>query len=285
MAIFVCLVSRDVHLEILPSLDAASYWNALRRFISIRGTPRLIRSDNGGNISSTKSQLEAVNVSELQRNLEEHSIEWSFNPPYASHFGSAYERKIGAVRRVFEGSLVQLGKRTLTYDEFHTLMMEAACIVNGTPMQEVSDDPNDPLPITPGALLTFREYDPPPLGSFTERDLMAYGQKRWRRVQYLAQEFWVRWRRDYMMTLLERAKWKSKRLCLGKGDVVLLKDKSTKRNHWPMALVDSVQTGRDGLVRVVNLRLAKDSKNQTSKIFTRAVHDVVLLISKQRSRD
>ena len=285
VAIFVCLVSRAVHLEILPSLDAASYWNALRRFISIRGTPRLIRSDNGGNISSTKSQLEAVNVSELQRNLEEHSIEWSFNPPYASHFGSAYERKIGAVRRAFEGSLVQLGKRTLTYDEFHTLMMEAACIVNGTPMQEVSDDPNDPLPITPGALLTFREYDPPPLGSFTERDLMAYGQKRWRRVQYLAHEFWVRWRRDYMMTLLERAKWKSKRLCLGKGDVVLLKDKSTKRNHWPMALVDSVQTGRDGLVRVVNLRLAKDSKNQTSKIFTRAVHDVVLLISKQRSRD
>ena len=84
-----------------------------------------------------------------------------------------------------------------------------------------------------------------------------------------------------MMTLQDRAKWRGKRRCLAKGDVVLLKDKTTKRNHWPLALVDSVEAGRDGLVRVVNLRLAKDSKSQTSKIFTRAVHDVVLLISKQ----
>ena len=282
VAIFVCLVSRAVHLELLPSLDAASYWNALRRFIAIRGTPSLIRSDNGGNLVSTKSQLDAVNVSELKGNLEEHSIEWIFNPPYASHFGAAYERKIGSVRRVFEGSLVQLGKRTLTYDEFHTLILEAASIVNNTPMQEVSDDPNDPLPITPGALLTLRENEPVQLGSFNERDLMSYGQRRWRRVQYLAQEFWVRWRRDYLMNLQRRPKWTGKRPSLAKGDIVLLKDKTAKRNHWPLARVECVQTGRDGLVRVVSMRVGKDSKNVPSKLFTRAIHDVVLLLPSPR---
>ena len=284
VAIFVCLVSRAVHLEMLPSLDAASYWNALRCFIAIRGSPALIRSDNGGNLVSTKSQLDAVNVSELQGDLEDSSIEWIFNPPYASHFGAAYERKIGSIRRVLEGSLVQLGKRTLTYHEFRTLILEASSIVNNTPMQEVSDDPNDPLPITPGALLTLRANEPVQLGSFDERDLMSYGKRRWRRVQYLAQEFWVRWRRDYLMNLQQRPKWLGKRPSIAKGDIVLLRDKTVKRNHWPLARVESVQTGRDGLVRVVSMRVAKDSKNAQSKLFTRAIHDVVLLLPSPRDK-
>ena len=44
-AIFTCLSSRTVHLEVAASLDTHSYINVLRRFIARRGQVEMIRSD------------------------------------------------------------------------------------------------------------------------------------------------------------------------------------------------------------------------------------------------
>ena len=45
--------------------------------------------------------------------------------------------------------------RTLVNDDSVTLLQEACAIVNNTPLCEVSEDPNDPIPLTPAALLTL----------------------------------------------------------------------------------------------------------------------------------
>jgi len=50
--LFTCLNTRAVHIEIAHSLDTGSMINALRRFISIRGYPQEIRSDQGTNSKS-----------------------------------------------------------------------------------------------------------------------------------------------------------------------------------------------------------------------------------------
>ena len=39
----------------------------------------------------------------------------------------------------------------------------------------------------------------PPFGNFQRADV--YLRKRWRRVQYLANLFWTRWRKEYLRTL------------------------------------------------------------------------------------
>lgn len=46
-----------------------------------------------------------INVESIKGQLEEQDMKWLYNPPAASHFGCAYERKIGSVRRVLEGCL------------------------------------------------------------------------------------------------------------------------------------------------------------------------------------
>ena len=92
------------------------------------------------------------------------------------------ERKIGSIRRVFEGCLAASGVKTLSYDELSTMMQISCSIVNNTPLASVSEDPNDPMPLTPAALLTLRESSSPPLEYFQPADLLAYGKKRWRRV-------------------------------------------------------------------------------------------------------
>ena len=59
--LFSCLSIRDIHIEVVHSLDTDSLINALRRFIAQRGQPRQMRSDNGGN--SVKGERERARQS------------------------------------------------------------------------------------------------------------------------------------------------------------------------------------------------------------------------------
>ena len=256
--IFVCMTCRAVHIELMPGMDTSSFRNAFQGFVAIRRTPKRLRSDQGSSFISSRNQMEqeTVNVTAIQDFLSKQDIEWVMNPPYASNFGGHYERKIGSIRRIFEGCMASSGVKTLSYDELHTMMQISCSIVNNTPLTSVSDDPNDPMPLTPAALLTLRESShPPSLEEFEAADLLAYGAKRWRRVQYLAQQFWVRWRDQYLSSLQRRHKWKSKKPCIAEGDVVLIRSKTAHRNSWPMARVSSVTRSGDGLVRTVQLKL------------------------------
>ena len=49
---FLLLAIRVTHSEVIESLETDSVINTLRRFISRRGMPKMIRSDNGTNLSS-----------------------------------------------------------------------------------------------------------------------------------------------------------------------------------------------------------------------------------------
>ncbi len=57
--IFTCLNVHVVHIEIVHSLDTDSMINALRRFLSLRGYPKEIRSDCGTNFIKADKELRA----------------------------------------------------------------------------------------------------------------------------------------------------------------------------------------------------------------------------------
>ena len=70
-ALFTCLVSRAVHIEVAHSLDTDSFLHALRRLITLRGQVREIRSDNGTNFVGARRELrEAINEID-QREIRE----------------------------------------------------------------------------------------------------------------------------------------------------------------------------------------------------------------------
>ena len=206
----------------------------------------------------------------------EEGIRWVLNPVGASHFGGVFERKIGAIRRIMEASLKRYVGR-LTRDDLCTLLQEAASVVNSTPLYSSKDDVREPLPISPSMLLTLRTPSDVSAVSpeYTERDVLAYGQRRWRRVQFLADEFWRLWRSNYLQELTARGKWTKERPSLRKDDVVLMRDKNVPRSDWRMArVIDAIESG-DGLVRRVKLALinAKGKLRDTE----RAIHDIVIL--------
>ena len=58
--IFTCMSSRAVHLEILNSMEADSFINALVRFSARRCLPVEVLSDNGKNFIGADSELHSV---------------------------------------------------------------------------------------------------------------------------------------------------------------------------------------------------------------------------------
>ena len=277
--IIVCMPSRAIHLEPLHGMDTSSFRNALSRFMSIRGSVLTIRSDNGTNFLCAKKQIESLDIDKLSTELENRGIQWTLNPPHCSHHGGSWERKIGSVRRVLEATVVLTNNRFLSRDEFTTFLSESASIVNNTPLWATSTSPDDPTPITPNMLLTMRSPGPPTyLDSFSEDDMLAYGQRRYRRVLYLSDQFWLRWRTEYLHTLNARHKWKTKKPCIAPGDVVLIRDKNLPRNQWSMGRVINTRPSKDGLVRSVTILIPPLPGKKETRTVVRGITDLVLLI-------
>ena len=276
--VFTCLSSRAIHIEVLESMDTSSFICALRRFFALRGTASLLRCDRGTNFIGAKAELDDA-LSELdqhkvERYVHKQDCEWLFNPPHASHFGGAWERQIGTIRRVLDAMFAELGSSQLTHELLVTLMAEVTAIVNARPIALVPTDVDEPQPLSPSMLLTMKAR---PAGAqpgvFVRTDL--YARRRWRRTQYLADQFWLRWRREYLQNLQPRRKWSSPKRNLTIGDVVLTKEEGAHRNDWPIGRVTEAIKSEDGQVRKVRVEIIREEKR---KVFLRPVKELVLLV-------
>ncbi|XP_024118967.1 uncharacterized protein LOC112140289 [Oryzias melastigma] len=271
---FSCLSSRAVHIELIESMDSSSCINALRRFFAMRGPAKQLMSDCGTNFIGASKELGMDKNSldsKVQKYLDGCGCVWKFNPPHASHMGGSWERMIGVSRRILDSLLLQ-SKVRLTHEVLSTLMAEVVAIMNARPLIPVSSDPDNPQVLSPSILLTQKSGVSPPLADFSEKDMFT---KQWRQVQALANQFWTRWRKEYLPCLQGRQKWTTLRKDLKVGDVVLLKDKAAERNHWPMARIKNTFPGSDGHIRQVEVNTIDQGRVKT---FSRPITEVVLLI-------
>lgn len=204
--IFTCMASRAVHLEVAYTLNTDSCINAIRRFMCRRGQVCHLRSDNGTNFVGAERELRealaAIDHKKIQSVLLKKGIEWSFNPPAASHHGGVWERLIRMVRKVLFSVLQQ---QSLDDERLHTILCEVEAILNDRPITKVSDDVNGLEALTPNHILLLKGKPILAPGLFQESDL--YIRRRWRQVQYLSDLFWKRWTREYLPLLQERQRW------------------------------------------------------------------------------
>ncbi|XP_056430806.1 uncharacterized protein LOC130369492 [Hyla sarda] len=272
--LFTCLSIRAVHIELIESMSASSFINALRRFFSVRGPAKLIRSDRGTNFVGACKELHICsNDAELLDYLQDKGCTWLFNTPHSSHMGGAWERLIGVARRILDAMLLQSKPTHLTHETLSTFMAEVMAIINSRPLVPISTDPDNPTVLTPAMLMTQKvDSLSAPCGDFSTTELHA---KQWKQVQCLADTFWKRWKRDYLFTLQSRKKWAETGPNIKVGNVVLLKDIQESRNNWPMGIVTNTLPSKDGNVRKVEVKVTKQG---TVKVYARPVSDVIVLL-------
>ena len=191
--IFTCFTNRAVHLEIADTLDTDSFVNALRRFLSLRGSFRQLRSDRGTYFVSVERELREA-LSELDDEqifqfLHKEGYDFfKFKPnvPSASHMGGVWERQIRTIRSVLARLLQQHGTH-LDDEALGTFMFEVTAIVNSRTLSvENLNDPLSKPSVTSNHLLTSKVILPP-LGKFLSPDLYTHDGRR--RIQYMANEF------------------------------------------------------------------------------------------------
>ena len=289
--LFTCMGSRSVHLETANSLDSSSFINASRRFMNRRGAVRQLRSDQGTNFIGARGELKAalceMNQDHVQDYLLKNGCEWipfKFNVPHSSHMGGTWERMIHSVRNALEPLLLQVGSQ-LDDETLRTLLTEVEWIINSRPLSiDNLCDAEAPEPLTPNHLLTMKPKRVlPPPGKFQRADM--YCRRRLRRVQFLANEFWLRRRGEFLQMLQVRQKWVQPKRNLTVGDIVISKESDSTVNKWPLGKVVQVHPSDDGYVRKVRLLMADGNLDDSGKCqrppsnLDRPIHKLVLLLT------
>ncbi|XP_025997196.2 uncharacterized protein LOC105199694 [Solenopsis invicta] len=125
VAIFVCFATKGVHIEIVSDLTSEAFIAAFKRFISRRGKPSHMYSDNGTTFVGARNQLKELYdfyrgrqaQADISRFMSEQEISWNFIPPNAPHFGGLWEAAVKSAK-LHMARIV--GQAHLTYEELQT---------------------------------------------------------------------------------------------------------------------------------------------------------------------
>lgn len=255
VCVFVCMVTKAVHLEVAEDLSTQAFLSAFRSFTARRGLCRELHSDNGTNFQGASAELRRLfNAAspffqEAFESINHLGVSWKFIPPRAPHFGGLWESVVKAfkhhLRRV-------LGDAKLTVGEFQSLSAQIEACLNSRPLCPLSNDPRDLAALTPGhfligtALTAFPEpYEPLPSVSALSRYHM---------VNNMLNHFWKRWHQEVLKLLQKRPKWLDPNDQLRVGDLVLVTDELQPPTKWPLARIERLHPGTDGLVLSLSLR-------------------------------
>ncbi|XP_073954849.1 uncharacterized protein [Choristoneura fumiferana] len=137
IALFTCMTTRAVHLEIVTSLSADSAIMSIRRFAARRGLPTKILSDNGTSFVGANRQMCEFYSDGVQDFAASKCIEWCFIPPAAPFMGGCWERLVKTVKSAL---LVTLKERSPREELLHTLLLEAEALVNSRPLTYVTEN-------------------------------------------------------------------------------------------------------------------------------------------------
>jgi len=156
ICLFSCMVTRAVHLELIQDMTTEEFLLAFERFISQRGTPCEVISDNAAHFKLAGKTLNTLwehvkKSDDVQSYVSSSGINWHFIVELAPWMGGFYERLVGIVKRSLRKSM---GRKLLTLIQLQTLIKEVEAVVNSRPLVYVSDDINSTVSLTPSHFLT-----------------------------------------------------------------------------------------------------------------------------------
>ncbi|KXJ77016.1 hypothetical protein RP20_CCG008496 [Aedes albopictus] len=267
IALFICMVTKAIHIELAADLSTEAFINVLKRFVARRGVPSQIHSDNATNFIGANSTLHELyvlfNQKETKQALSDfclpQEIKWHFIPARSPEFGGVWEAGIKSAKRHIKRVV---GDAKFTYEEWTTLVTQIEAILNSRPLVPQSSDPNDLKAITPGHILIGRELTAIPEPALDNVKLNTLS--RYQLIQKMRDEFWKRWSLDYLQELQCRPKHNRKHTEVKIGDLVVLKEDNVPPQQWRLGRVVKANPGSDGITRAVMVKTASGVFSRTT---------------------
>ncbi|XP_037813256.1 uncharacterized protein LOC119604602 isoform X1 [Lucilia sericata] len=252
VALFTCLTTRAIHLELAMNLSSDSCLLCIRNFINRRGVPVLIRSDNGTNFVGITKELgfeeNFIDPEKIDADLKPLGIKWKFNTPSDPSAGGCWERLVQSVKKALYATLKE---QTVRPETLYSLLVECENILNSRPLTHLPVTPDEPEPLTPNHFLLGCSNSTQTPGPFNSKCCTL--RKQWRILQNLKNCLWKRWVLEYLPELTRRTKWCRPTKPLATGSLVLICETDQARSKWRRGRIHKLFVGKDGVARLAEV--------------------------------
>lgn len=271
IALFICLTTKAIHLELVPDLSTAEFVMTFENFIARRGIPSVLYTDNGTNFIGAAKEIGRLFQQMIQQNnaltqlFALKNIEFKNIPARASHMGGIWERAVGSVKYHLRRVLKDTKLNARQFD--HVLKQIEACL-NSRPLWTVTNDVNDIEVLTPSHFFNFQAINTLPRPDVSHIPLNRLDQ-----YQYLYQlycSFWKAWSKEYLHQFQIRPKWQKEHPNAVIGQVVLIAEDNLPPSRWALGRITAIHPGNDGLIRSVEVINGKTT-------LRRPIHKLALL--------
>ncbi|XP_075163230.1 uncharacterized protein LOC142235861 [Haematobia irritans] len=250
--VFVCFSTKAIHLEATSELSTSAFLAAFSRFVSRRGCPLHLYSDNGTNFIGASRTLakEFLQTSNqlIASNYAHQNVTWHFIPPGAPHMGGLWEAGVKSFKAHFKKVAANFKH---TFEEFQTLLTRIEACLNSRPLSPCSQEPSDLSALTPGHFLIGAPILVPIDPSVQENPISIVN--RWQRLKAIHQHFCNRWKEEYLKELHKRHKWQRPTDNLQENTMVVIKEENLPPNCWRLGRIKKVHAGADNRVRIAEL--------------------------------
>lgn len=235
----------------MSSLTSDAFLSALHRFVSRRGRPTEIYSDNGTNFVGVMRELSkplSSKAETIKANSANEGIDWTFIP-HSLHFGGLWEAGVKSFKHHLKRVMAD---NKLTFEELATILVQVEAILNSRPLSPLSCEPNDLSPLSPAHFLVGRSLVAAP-----DEIVFDVADNRFTRYQYLqklTQHLWRRWAKEYTSELQQRTKWRRHQGELKEGALVIIKDEHSLPTDWILGRVLELHKGTDGVAWVASIK-------------------------------
>jgi hypothetical protein len=256
IAVFVCMCTKAIHLELVGDLSSEAFVATFKRFIARRGRCAHLWSDQGRNfVGANKELAAAFNAAKLEfegsiaETLAMDGTQWHFIPAYTPHMGGLWEAGVKSVKYHLKRILTS----HLTYEELTTLLCQIEACLNSRPLTIIDDFDTDTMqPLTSGHFLIGESPISVPAPSM--KNIPMSHLSRWQHMQKLLDNFWHKWQSEYLSRLQQRPKWLKKVEEYDIGQIVLIKQDNLPPGKWLMGRIMLKHPGSDGVTRVYTLK-------------------------------
>ena len=258
ISLFTCMVSRAIHLEIVPDLTSQAFLQVLRTMSWKKAPPKVLLSDNATCFVGADNTLQELSKeNETITGLTAQGMEWHFTPARAPWFGAVYERLIGVLKK----ELIKLvGHSALTYHELAITLAQIEGVINNRPLVQVGEAEV----ITPMNILTGRNNNQDDMLAVLDcKEILLSAEKVKDNLPRLYQDterrlakFWQVFQQQYLEKIKfseDTSQKKGGGLTPKVGDLVIIHSHDP-RLKWRKALVLENVVSKDGIIRVCRLR-------------------------------
>ena len=245
---YTCATTRAVILDVVNNANTNNFLNSFKRFLSRRGCPSLMISDNGSVFVADATQKFAA----------DRGINWKFNLDCAPWFGGIWERLVASVKRCMKKVI---GVKKLTLVELQTLISEIELILNNRPIGVDYDDDQEDV-LTPNHFVFGRRLEATNIVgdvNISRDNSNSKLVKRKKLIDTMLSHFWNRWRKEYVTSLREYQIIRKQKhsAIIETDDIVIIYEDKQPRHLWRIGRVIRVIPGRDGRIRGAEVKVGK----------------------------